>query len=200
MEDLRAERNKSGRMIAEAKKAGKDAKEVLARMAVVGEELKRLETEIPLAEKQRDALLRSIPNLMHPTVPAGKDDSQNVEIRAWGGKPKHSFAAVSHVDLLDKLELADLERAARAAGARFFYLKGDLVLLGRALEFFALDQLSKKGFTAIEPPYMLRREAVEGAVDLADFESVIYKVQGGTPSEDGKDRKSTRLNSSHSQI
>jgi len=189
MEDLRAERNRSGKLIAEAKKAGKDAKEVLARMAVVGEELKRLEAEIPAAERQRDALLRSIPNLMHESVPVGKDDSENVEIRAWGGKPKHSFAALSHVDLLERLDLADLERAARAAGARFFYLKGDLVLLGRALEFFALDHLSKKGFTAIEPPYMLRREAVEGAVDLADFESVIYKVQGGGATEDGKGKE-----------
>ncbi|HUR63587.1 MAG TPA: serine--tRNA ligase [Candidatus Thermoplasmatota archaeon] len=177
MEELRAERNKSGKLIAEAKKAGQDAKPVLDRMAAVAEELKRLEAEVPAAEKQRDALLRSIPNLMHPSVPVGKDDSGNVEVRAWGGKPTHPFPAKSHVDLLESLDVADLERAARAAGARFAYLKGDLVLMGRALEMFALHRLAAKGFTAIEPPYMLRREAVEGAVDLADFESVIYKVE-----------------------
>ncbi len=148
-------------------------------MAQVGDELKRLETDVPAAEKTRDALLRSIPNLMHPSVPVGKDDSENVEIRAWGGKPVHSFPAKSHVDLLESLDLADLERAARAAGSRFFYLKGDLVMLGRALEFFALTELSKKGFIPIEPPYLLRREALEGAIDLADFESVIYKVEAG---------------------
>jgi seryl-tRNA synthetase len=76
-----------------------------------------------------------------------------------------------------------LERAARAAGSRFFYLKNDLVLLGRALELFALKHLAAKGFTAIEPPYMLRRQAIEGAVDLKDFEDVIYKVEaaGGEP-------------------
>lgn len=189
VEALRAERNKAGKLIAEAKKAGGDAKDVLAAMAAVGEEMKRLEAEVPAAEKARDTLLRSIPNLMHPSVPVGKDDSENQEIRAWGGKPTHKFAAKSHVDLLESLDLADLERAARAAGARFFYLKGDLVLLGRALEFFALTQLAAKGFTAIEPPYMLRREAVEGAVDLADFESVIYKVQGGEATPDGKGRE-----------
>ncbi|MEA3191415.1 MAG: seryl-tRNA synthetase [Thermoplasmata archaeon] len=177
MEALRAERNRSGKAIAEAKKAGQDAKPVLERMAAVGAELAALEKSVPDAEKERDGLLRTIPNLMHPSVPVGKDDSENVEIRAWGGKPKHPFAAVSHVDLLESLDVADLERAARAAGARFFYLKGDLVLLGRALELFALQHLAKKGFTAIEPPYMLRREAMEGAVDLADFESVIYKVE-----------------------
>jgi seryl-tRNA synthetase len=177
MEELRAERNKAGKLIAEAKKAGQDAKPVMERMAAVAEELKRLEAEVPAAEKQRDALLRTIPNLMHPSVPVGRDDSENVEVRAWGGKPTHGFAAKSHVDLLESLDVADLERAARAAGARFAYLKGDLVLMGRALEMFALQRLAAKGFIAIEPPYMLRREAVEGAVDLADFESVIYKVE-----------------------
>src|SRR5688572_21727097 len=177
MEELRAERNRSGKLVAEAKKAGQDAKPILDRMAAVAAESKALEASVPEAEKARDALLRSIPNLMHPSVPVGKDDSENVEVRAWGGKPTHRFAAVSHVDLLASLDLADLERAARAAGARFYYAKGDLVLLGRALEFFALTRLAAKGFTAIEPPYMLRREAMEGAVDLADFESVIYKVE-----------------------
>ena len=177
MEALRAERNKSGKLIAEAKKAGQDAKPILDRMAAVAAESKALEVSVPEAETQRDALLRSIPNLMHPSVPVGKDESENVEVRAWGGKPTHAFAAVSHVDLLASLDVADLERAARVAGARFYYAKGDLVLLGRALEFFALTRLAAKGFTAIEPPYMLRREAMEGAVDLADFESVIYKVE-----------------------
>jgi seryl-tRNA synthetase len=184
MEELRAERNRSGKLIAEAKKAGHDAKPVMDRMAAVAAELRALEQSVPEAEKRRDLLLRSIPNLMHPSVPVGPDESGNVEVRAWGGKPVHEFAAASHVDLLESLDVADLERGARAAGARFVYLKGDLVLLGRALEFFALSRLAAKGFTAIEPPYMLRREAVEGAVDLADFESVIYKVEAeaGQPS------------------
>ena len=177
MESLRAERNKSGKLIADAKKAGQDPKAVLDRMATVAADLKRLEADVPATEKKRDALLRTIPNLMHASVPVGKDDTENVEVRAWGGKPTHKFPAVSHVDLLASLDLADLERAARVAGARFYYGKGDLVLLGRALEFFALHKLAAKGFTAVEPPYMLRREAMEGAVDLADFESVIYKVE-----------------------
>jgi seryl-tRNA synthetase len=177
VEGLRAERNKSGKAIADAKKAGQDPKAVLDRMAQVAAELKALEAEVPEAGKRRDALLRSIPNLMHPSVPVGKDDSENVEVRRWGEAKPLPFPGVSHVDLLSSLDLADLERAARVAGARFYYAKGDLVLLGRALEFFALSRLAAKGFTAIEPPYMLRREAMEGAVDLADFESVIYKVE-----------------------
>ncbi len=177
VEALRAERNRSGKLIAEAKKAGQDPKAVMDRMAQVAAELKALEAEVPETEKRRDSLLRSIPNLMHGSVPVGKDDTENVEVRRWGEAKPLPFPGVSHVDLLSSLDLADLERAARAAGARFYYAKGDLVLLGRALEFFALTRLAAKGFTAIEPPYMLRREAMEGAVDLADFESVIYKVE-----------------------
>ncbi len=185
LQNLRAERNKAGKLIAEAKKAGQDAKPILDQMAALSAEQADLEKAVPAAEAERDRLLRSIPNLMHPSVPVGKDDSENVEIRAWGGKPTLPFAGKSHVDLLDSLDLADLERAARASGARFAYMKGDLVLLGRALEFFALTQLSAKGFTAIEPPYLLRREALEGAIDLADFESVIYRVEAGV-ADDGK--------------
>lgn len=180
VEHLRAERNKSGKLIADAKKAGQDPKAVLDRMAQVAAELKTLEVEVPETEKRRDTLLRSIPNLMHESVPVGKDDTENVEIRRWGEAKPLPFPGVSHVDLLSSLDVADLERAARVAGARFYYAKGDLVLLGRALEFFALSRLAAKGFTAIEPPYMLRREAMEGAVDLADFESVIYKVEAET--------------------
>src|ERR1044072_1998431 len=177
VEHLRAERNKSGKLIADAKKAGQDPKAALARMAQVAAELKALEAEVPEAEKRRDTLLRSIPNVMHPSVPVGKDDSENVEVRRRGQAKPLPFPGVSHVDLLSSLDLADLERAARAAGARFYYAKCDLVLLGRALEFFALTRLDAKGFPAIEPPYILRREGMEGAVDLADFESVIYKVE-----------------------
>jgi seryl-tRNA synthetase len=186
MEELRAERNRSGKAVAEAKKAGQDPKPVLERMAAVADELKRLEAEVPAAEAERDRLLRTIPNLMHPDVPVGRDDSENRELRSWGGKPVHPFPAVSHVDLLERLDLADLERAARAAGSRFFYLKGDLVMLGRALEFLALRHLARKGFTAIEPPYLMRREALEGAIDLADFESVIYRVEAGAAAKEGK--------------
>ena len=186
LNDLRAERNRSGQAIAAAKKAGQDAKPILDRMQALGAEQAALEKSVPAAEAERDRLLRSIPNLMHAAVPVGKDDSENKEVRAWGGKPTHKFPAASHVDLLDRLDLADLERAARAAGSRFFYLKGDLVLLGRALEFFALKHLAAKGFTAIEPPYMLRREALEGAIDLADFESVIYRVEAGAAAAPAK--------------
>jgi seryl-tRNA synthetase len=186
LQALRAERNRAGKEVAEAKKAGRDAAPVLARMKELAEEQSALESSVPAAEAERDRMLRALPNLMHESVPVGPDDSGNVEVRSWGGKPRHSFGGVSHVDLLERLDLADLERAARAAGSRFFYLKRDLVLLGRALEFYALHYLAQKGFIPVEPPYMLRREALEGAIDLADFESVIYRVEAGAGAQKGE--------------
>ncbi len=179
LNDLRSERNKAAKAISEAKKAGGDVAAAVASMKQVADDIKRLEGEVEQAEAARDECLRRLPNLMHESVPVGADDTENAPVRVWGGQPVHDFAAVSHVDLLDSLDLADVERAARAAGSRFVYLKGDLVLLGKALEFFALSKLAAKGFTAIEPPFMLRRQAIEGAVDLSDFEDVIYKVEAG---------------------
>lgn len=185
LNDLRAERNAAAKAISEAKKAGKDGHEQIAAMGQVAATIKQLEQEVADAEATRDRILRSLPNIMHPSVPVGDDEGGNVLVRDWGGQPTHDFPAVSHVDLLESLDLADTERAARAAGSRFVYLKNDLVMLGRALEFFALQHLQGKGYSPIEPPFMLRREAIEGAVDLSDFEDVIYKVEAGAGA--GKD-------------
>ena len=178
LNDLKAQRNKAAAAISIAKKEKQDASEAIAEMGNLGADIKALELAVEESLQERDALHRRLPNIMHESVPVGNDDGDNVLLRDWGGRPTHSFAAASHVNLLESLDIADLERAARASGSRFAYLKGDLVLLGRALELFALKMLRERGFTAIEPPYMLRREAVEGAVDLADFEEVIYKIEG----------------------
>lgn len=185
LNDLRAERNKAAQAISDAKKAGDDASDAIANMGKVSGTIKALEKEVDDAESERDRILRSLPNIMHESVPVGDDDTGNVLVRDWGGQPTHDFEAVSHVDLLESLDAADLDRAARAAGSRFVYLKNDLVMLGRALEFYALQKLQAKGFSPVEPPYMLRREAVEGAVDLSDFEDVIYRVEAGAGA--GKD-------------
>jgi seryl-tRNA synthetase len=144
----------------------------------VGAELARLEEDVNAAEAERDALLMRLPNLMHPAVPQGPDESGNVTLRTWGEAVPHPFAARSHVDLLAELGVADLERAARVAGARFAYLKGDLVRVAQGLVHLALAHLGERGFEPVVPPYLLRRAAVEGATDLADFEDVIYKVEG----------------------
>ncbi len=179
LNELRAKRNTAAKDIAEAKKSGGDIQGAVAAMKQVGDDIKAAEAALDDLAARRDAMLRSLPNIMHDSVPVGDDDTKNVPVREWGGQPSHDFEAVSHVDLLESLDVGDTERAARAAGSRFVYLKGDLVMLGRALEFYALQRLQAKGFTPIDPPYMLRREAIEGAVDLSDFEDVIYRVEAG---------------------
>jgi seryl-tRNA synthetase len=110
-------------------------------------------------------------------VPFGKDDKDNVEIRRWGKPPQFDFEPKSHVEILSNLGMLDLERAAKISGDGFYYLKGDLVLLDLAIQRLALDLLRKRGFTIVEPPFMMRRKAYEGVTDLADFESVMYKEE-----------------------
>ena len=119
-----------------------------------------------------------LPNVMHESVPTGKDESENVEIRKWGTPPQFAFKPLDHIDLGLKLDLVDLERAAKVAGARFYYLKNELVRLNYALISFALDFIAKKGYTLVQPPYLLKREAISGAVALSDFEDTIYKIEG----------------------
>jgi seryl-tRNA synthetase len=119
-----------------------------------------------------------IPNLLHESVPYGKDDNENVEVRRWGKQPKFDFTPKSHMEILENLGMIDFERAAKVVGAGFYYLKGDAVLLDMALQRFAIEHLRKKGFTVIWPPLMIGREAYEGVTDLSDFELVTYKIDG----------------------
>ena len=111
------------------------------------------------------------------SVPLGIDDSSNKEIKKWGNIPKFDFKIKDHIDISEDLSLVDLERAAKVAGARFYYLKNDLVRLNQALIHFGLDFLTEKGYSLVQPPYMINRESMEGAVIAEDFEEVIYKVQ-----------------------
>jgi seryl-tRNA synthetase len=118
-----------------------------------------------------------MPNLLHETVPAGKDENDNVEIRKWGKTPKFSFPIKGHIDLGLDLDIIDIERAGKTAGARFFYLKNEAVLLDNAIISFALEETGRKGYKPIEPPYLIRRKPYEGVVALSDFEDVLYKIE-----------------------
>lgn len=177
---LRGQRNEAATEVGQAKKAGdpQRVQQVLLAMKDVARQIEALEHRVrDLDEDRRQKLLR-MPNLLHESVPAGKDASQNAPVRTVGEPTKHAFEPRSHVDLLASLRLADLDRAGKVAGARFFYLTGRGVLLSLAIQRFALDYLARQGFTAVEPPYLIRREAVAGATDLHDFEDVIYHVEG----------------------
>ena len=176
-DELRKKKNQIAMTISEKKKAGEDASSILAEMKNISNELTKLQSEQEEVEKKYLKLALTIPNLVHESVPVGPDDSANKEIKKWGDIPKFDFKIKDHIDISEDLNLVDLERAAKVAGARFYYLKNDLVRLNQALIHYGLDFLAEKGYSLVQPPYMINRESMEGAVIAEDFEEVIYKIQ-----------------------
>jgi len=175
---LRQRRNTISLEIAELKKQKKDVDKLLKEANKIPSMIKELETKKQdFEDKVRSALFR-IPNLLHETVPFGKDEKDNVEIRRWGKPPKFDFEPKDHLEIGLNLGMIDPERAAKTAGHGFFYLKNELVLLDLAIQRFAIDFLRKRGFIVIEPPFMIKRKPYEGVTDLSDFEQVLYKIEG----------------------
>ena len=175
-DELRKKKNQVALNISEKKKKGEDISSILAEMKSVSEELSKLEVDQNNNEKKYLKLATSIPNLIHESVPIGEDEESNKEIKKWGNIPEFDFKIKDHIDISEDLDLVDLERAAKVAGARFYYLKNDLVRLNQALINFGLDFLREKGYSVVQPPYMINRESMEGAVIAEDFEEVIYKI------------------------
>jgi seryl-tRNA synthetase len=175
---LRQQRNKLTEQIAKLRKQGQDAAPVMREAEAIPDKIRELEQEAGNVRERINQTLMQLPNIMHESVPTGKDEHDNVEIRKWGTPPQFPFKPLDHIDLATKLDLVDLERAARVAGARFYYLKKDLVRLNYALIGYALDFIAQKGYTVMQPPYLLKREVLSGAVALSDFEDVIYKIEG----------------------
>ena len=176
-DELRQKKNKVALQISEKKKSGEDASEILSEMKKVSAELAELESTQNQVEQDYARLAYTIPNLVHESVPVGQDETANKEIRKWGNPPSFDFTIKDHIDMSMERDLVDLERAAKVAGARFYYLKNDLVRLNQALINYALDFLAGKKYTLVQPPYMIKRQSMEGAVIAEDFEDVIYKVQ-----------------------
>ena len=176
-DELKQKRNQMSMKIATKKKAGNDASELLQEMSQISSKLDDMENQRKTIDDDYHKLSFSIPNMIHDSVPKGPDESFNKQVRTWGDVPKFDFEVKDHIDLGLGLDIVDLERASKTAGARFYYLKGGLVKLGQALTAFALDFVSKRDYNLIQPPYMINRQSMEGAVIADDFEEVIYKVQ-----------------------
>ena len=176
-DEFRKKRNQMSIAIGKAKKSNEDASSLLTDMEEISKELTNHEQLQKTVESEYTNLAFSIPNIIHESVPIGDDESANVELRKWGKIPQFDFQISDHIDLGQNLNIIDLERAAKNAGARFYYLKGGLVKLSQALISFALDFLAEKKYNLIQPPYMINRKSMEGAVIADDFEDVIYKVQ-----------------------
>ena len=176
-DELRKKRNQMSITIGQAKKSNQDTSTLLGDMGKISKDLDDLEESQKTVESDYRHLAFSIPNMIHESVPIGTDESANVELRKWGEIPQFDFPINDHIDLGQNLNIIDLERAAKTAGARFYYLKGGLVKLSQALISFALDFMQEKEYNLIQPPYMINRKSMEGAVIADDFEDVIYKVQ-----------------------
>ena len=177
IQELRTERNRLSREVGRLKKSGGDPSEIIARVNVVNQEIRDIESETARIEAELRRLQMRIPNLLHESVPFGEDEEDNQVVREWGGRPTFDFDIKSHVDLLDLLDVADIPRAAKIAGARFYFLKNELVLLDLAMQQMALEMLIERGFVPVLPPFMMHREPYEGVTDLEDFENVMYKIE-----------------------
>jgi seryl-tRNA synthetase len=173
---MRHKKNVASEQIGKLKKAGKDAAKQIQEMRALDKQMQDLEQKEKKLKQERDALLMRAPNILHESVPVGQDDSDNVEVKTWGKPVKKDV--VNHGELIEEMGLASFEQAAKTTGSGFVFLKGDLALLDQALMRFSIDYLLKQGFTLVEPPLMLSREAYEGVTDLGDFESVMYKIEG----------------------
>ena len=175
-DELRKKRNQMSISIAKAKKSNEDISTLLNDMEKISKDLDDLEQSQKSIQSSYTTLAFSIPNMIHESVPIGPDESSNLEIRKWGSVPNFDFDVKGHEEIAEKLSLLDIQRASKTAGARFYYLKGDLVKLAYALTAFASEFLSEKGYKLIQPPYMINRKSMEGAVIADDFEDVIYKI------------------------
>ncbi|MEM4625372.1 MAG: serine--tRNA ligase [Candidatus Pacearchaeota archaeon] len=177
VDELRRKRNVISERINSAKKLGQKIDELVKEAKELPILIKEKEENLDKIKEERDNILREIPNILDKSVPIG-DSSQNKILKVYGKPKKISFDIRDHSDFLIDLDLLDTEKAAEVAGSRFYYLKGDLVKLNFAIINYALDFLKDKGFTLIQPPYMLRREVLGGAIPLAAFEEMIYKIEG----------------------
>ena len=179
-EALKAERNARSKEIGRLKKAGGDTAEVQAEVRALGDRIAALDREAAEREAAlRDRLLR-LPNLPHPSVPQGPDETGNAVVKVWGEPPRFSFPPRPHDELGVALGILDFERAAKISGARFVVYRGAGALLERALIAFMLDlHTSRHGYTEVIPPYLVKAEALYGTGNLPKFEADLFKVDGG---------------------
>src|SRR3989344_4817054 len=164
LDELRHKRNAISEEINLLKKQGKDISGKINEIKELPHKIKELEENYEHLQQNIKDKLSNFPNILDKSVPVGKDDNDNKILKTTGKTHKFKFNVKDHTDLALNLGLLDLERASKTSGARFFYLKNELVKLNLALINFALDSLRKKGFNLIQPPFMLRKSAIAGAI------------------------------------
>jgi len=179
VENLKRDQNAAGEQVARAKREGRDATEILAANKTRAAEIRERETTLSDVERRRDALLLTLPNLPHASVPVGASAAENVEVRRWGTPPAFGFAPKPHWELGAALGILDFERAARMSGARFAVLSGAGARLERALINFMLDlHTTEHGYREVEPPFLVNAAALTGTGQLPKFEEDLFRIAG----------------------
>jgi seryl-tRNA synthetase len=178
-EELRRQRNEASEQIGNLRRQGHDTSAEQARVKQISNEIKLLEENLRLLEDKLNSLLHGIPNLPHASVPIGRDESANIEVRRWGRAPQFDFQPLDHVDLGSSLGILDMERASKIAGARFSLLAGAGALLERALVNFMLDTHTRThGYKEVVPPFMANATSLFGTGNLPKFAQDLFKIEG----------------------
>jgi len=178
LNDIQRSRNTLSQQINDLKKQGRDASQVLSEVKALPKKIEDQQAACDVIKAEIDQKLMRLPNITHDSVPYGKDSSENVVVKTWGKKRDFDFPVKNHAELAESLGIADFDRAVKISGAGFYILKGALAQLDQALVRYALDNLIKKGYTLVQPPFMMRHKPYSGVTDLGDFENVMYKIEG----------------------
>lgn len=179
VEELKRRRNEASARIAQMKKSGDDASGVIAEMKGVGDTIRALDEELAAVDARISEALLAIPNIPHASVPLGRDESENVEVRRWKEPREFGFAPKPHWDIGTELGILDFERAARITGARFVIYKGAGSNMVRALINFMLDLHTRHhGYTEVFPPYLVNRDSMVGTGQLPKFAEDMFKCEG----------------------
>ncbi len=180
VESLRAEKNKIskqiGAMMAQGKK--EEAEELKRKIAENADRVEALSTEEKEVEEKLKKNMMTIPNIIDPSVPIGKDDSENVEVERFGEPVVPDFEIPYHTDIMEKFCGIDMESARRVAGNGFYYLMGDIARLHSAVIAYARDFMINRGFTYCVPPFMIRSNVVTGVMSFAEMDAMMYKIEG----------------------
>ena len=179
-DELRSKRNAMSKEIGGlmAKGLKDEANAIKAKVQAMADEMKETEVkETELAEKIKEMMMQ-IPNIIHPTVPVGKDDSENVELQKYGEPVIPDFEIPYHTDIMERIEGIDLDSARKVAGNGFYYLMGDIARLHSAVISYARDFMIDRGFTYVVPPFMIRSNVVTGVMSFAEMEGMMYKIEG----------------------
>ncbi len=172
---LRNQRNTTSKEIGLRKQRGEDVTAVMEEMTSVGQEIKRLDEEAAALEKEIQELLLVIPNIPHPSVPVGKDERENPEVRRWGEIRKFDFEPLSHWELGEKLGILDFERGVKVSESRFVATRNLAAKLERALINFMLDLHGGKGYEEIVPPFLVNQDSLQGTGQLPKFREELYR-------------------------